>query len=806
MVKLGHIDREGYAHGVAHTIICERQHHEAACAAHAVAVYGLRLYLMDGCADGVRTYASISPRGHVLACRARHYELRCHVLAALPCLYGGGLGVGGGYESAIVGVEHERRTRHHEVYGIGAGVTGVSLVSLDVSRVCPCRYASHPQVAVSREVSVARLHLPYPPVPIGSTEVLRYGWCCGKRTVCRTLVGGEVGTAVHKHIVVNVSLVGADSRIVGIVRRTLALDGNARSVVAVRSVAYHGQVVHRQLLVVEHHPHVQSRDVVGRGYLRQRDACAGLYQGLARSVDGGIPLDAGVRHRLHLAAGALAYGKGNVAGRAALGLLVTHKAHRGRHHLVHYHDRVDDVVGRALEELVVVGIEPYLYGREQSRDRKPLVGVGYLRAALVITARAVGCAHLVVHRDGRSRVRGIVLRRGLQLDDVAVTLPAYLVARLHYHVVGQRCIGFASVLLRLVAVEYAACHLRSSVIGSPALLRAEDVRQRVRASGGSDGEQYVAPFEQCTVIGQHGIGIHGYVLCVALELLHVGQYHIVVQLAVIEHFLPYTHHQSPVVAVLKVGGGLSRLDVEGLAQCHHAHVPPVGGLRGAVIGCGEALVGYHVLALRIVDVCHLGYLASCIAEERCPPAVAHLPYLGLRGKKLGACREVVDIEVALAVRAHIQVEALRPHNGAVGFGGVSVVYAVDHNTTKEGGILFEAHFALHGLRLVRSGLVQVVLQYGLQRGRVGIYIARSQRIVGHGGLACLAGIGCLVGSVGTRGMVCLGGAVGLQCVVGLGGYERLRRAAAASCATAQCTGRGLGLGYHLNLYHTLISP
>ena len=94
-------------------------------------------------------------------------------------------------------------------------------------------------------------------------------------------------------------------------------------------------------------------------------------------------------------------------------------------------------------------------------------------------------------------------------------------------------------------------------------------------------------------------------------------------------------------------------------------MPPVHRLGRAVVCQGVTLVGYHGLAL-VEHIHNLHDGASRVGEERCAARIAHLAHLGRGSKELGASREVVDVKMALAILAHIEVEALRTHDDTLG--------------------------------------------------------------------------------------------------------------------------------------------
>ncbi len=270
-----------------------------------------------------------------------------------------------------------------------------------------------------------------------------------------------------------------------------------------------------------HGTQAQGGNAIGRAYLLQAYAGGGLYQRLRSAVHRGVPRYVGVRHRLHLAASTFLNSKSNVGRCRCRLVLVAYQALRTRYHRVHYHHGVYDVVRGALEQLVDVSIEEYLLRALQRCYRLPLVRTYHRVAVRVVTARFVRCTHVVVHRDRGRRVRGIVLRRGRHLYQVAVRLPAYLVARLNYHVVGLRRIGFRAVLLRFVSVEYAACHLRTAVVLRTSLLSAEHRRHALHAAAHRQCHDGIAPHQQFAVVRQHTLRVRGYVLRIALERLYV---------------------------------------------------------------------------------------------------------------------------------------------------------------------------------------------------------------------------------------------------------------------------------------------
>ena len=111
-------------------------------------------------------------------------------------------------------------------------------------------------------------------------------------------------------------------------------------------------------------------------------------------------------------------------------------------------------------------------------------------------------------------------------------------------------------------------------------------------------------------------------------------------------------------------------------------MPPVHRLRRAVVGQGVTLVSHHVLAVGVQDMGHLQDGGASIGEQRRAARIAHLAYLRTGGKETRACREIVDVEVALAVLAHIEVEALRTDQHTVGRRGSGVMHPVHHHVAQ----------------------------------------------------------------------------------------------------------------------------
>ena len=110
-------------------------------------------------------------------------------------------------------------------------------------------------------------------------------------------------------------------------------------------------------------------------------------------------------------------------------------------------------------------------------------------------------------------------------------------------------------------------------------------------------------------------------------------------------------------------------------------MPPVSRPCCAVVSSSIALVAdSHSCIIQYVS--HLHNRRPGIREERSAARIAHLSYLRACCEEFRPCRQVVNVEVALAVLAHIEVKALRTDNHAVLLGALRVTHLIHNNSTQ----------------------------------------------------------------------------------------------------------------------------
>ena len=358
-----------------------------------------------------------------------------------------------------------------------------------------------------------------------------------------------------------------------------------------------------------------------------------------------------------------------------------HYALAARHDSVHHHIRLNDVVHAVREQLEPPRIQQRLLRRYHTRHLLPLIRIPDRLPRAVLLASLPQRANLVIHRDSRSRVRSIILSRSRQFYHIAVTLPSYLVAHLHNHVTLRRSIRLAAVH-HLITVEHPLRNHVVPIVSSPALRLGKQLSHRHQLAVIRRSHSHTAPAQHParlvsqhthTTVRQHSLAAH--------KLPHVRQNHIVIQLRVLKHLLTHTNHHAPVVAVLQTLR-LDSLHVERLAQSHHAHMPPVHSPRSAVISQSVALVGNHPLARSVKHISHLRNRRAGIRKNGSATRIRHLAHLRTRRKKLSARHEIIHVHVALAVIAHVQVEALSANHNAVRRRRLGVMHTVHHNVAQ----------------------------------------------------------------------------------------------------------------------------
>ena len=310
----------------------------------------------------------------------------------------------------------------------------------------------------------------------------------------------------------------------------------------------------------------------------------------------------------------------------------------GRHNIVHYRDRIDDIVRRALEKLEVFGIVHNLFRRDNRCDYLPLIRVHNLIAICIQVTCVMWCTELVVHCNSRSVICCAILCRGRQLNYVAVLFPLYLVANLNNYIV--RCWSIR--LFAIIAIEYSVCYLIAVVVYIRAFLLCKQRSESLHALVHSNLDHYVAPNELFfLLVGKSLVRIGRNSEQVTLELLDVTKNNIIVELT-IQLLLTHTYNHTPVVSVFKIFT-LSSLHIKSLTESHHANMPPVHSLGSTIIGNRIALICDYLLFRCVIDIANLSYLRASIAEDSCTARIAHLAYLYARCKHPRSCGQIVYV-------------------------------------------------------------------------------------------------------------------------------------------------------------------
>ena len=311
-----------------------------------------------------------------------------------------------------------------------------------------------------------------------------------------------------------------------------------------------------------------------------------------------------------------------------------------------------------------------------------------------------------------------------------MTLPSYLVAHLHNHIARSRSIRLAAVH-HLITVEHPLRNHVAPVVRSPALLLlCKKLSHRHQLAVIHRSHSHTAPAQHpARLVSQHTHALVRQHSLAAHKLPHVRQYHIVIQLRVLKHLLTHTNHHAPVVAVLQTLHLVS-LHVKGLTQRHHAHMPPVHSPRSAVISQSVALVSNHLLARSVKHISHLGNRRPRIREDGSATRIRHLAHLRTRRKKLSARHEIIHVHVALAVGAHVQVEALSANHNAVGRRRLGVMHTVHHDIAQHSPALsVKPHLAVAQLQALHKAnqLLRRVCDILTQKVAAGILHTPQQR-------------------------------------------------------------------------------
>ena len=106
-------------------------------------------------------------------------------------------------------------------------------------------------------------------------------------------------------------------------------------------------------------------------------------------------------------------------------------------------------------------------------------------------------------------------------------------------------------------------------------------------------------------------------------------------------------------------------------------MPPVHRLRSAVVGNGIALVRHCFIA--VFQLHYLCYSRARIREDSRAARVRHPANLQLSEESLHPRHQIINVQVALAVFAQVQVKTLSAHNHTVGRSRVHVMHTVNDN-------------------------------------------------------------------------------------------------------------------------------